>query len=270
MNKVVLITGASAGIGKATAIYLAQNGYTVYAAGRRIEKMQELKAFGIKQIMLDVTRDESAVACVDQILSEAGGIDILVNNAGFGFYGAIEDVQMKDARYQMEVNVFGAMRMVQLVLPGMRKNRYGKIINISSVGGKVAGPLGGWYHASKFALEGLSDSLRNEVRGFGIDVIVIEPGATKSEWGDIALGGLLKVSGETAYKDLAAKTYKMFKRNSVKKPEALVIAELVKQGIEAKGSKTRYWGGYMASTALFMRRLLSDKMMDKVIMNQLK
>jgi short-subunit dehydrogenase len=270
MNKVVLITGASAGIGKATAMYLAGNGYTVYAAARRIEKMRELVAFGIKPIMLDVTKNESAVACADQILNEAGSIDILVNNAGFGSYGAIEDVQMEDARYQLEVNVFGAMRLVQLVLPGMRKNRYGKIINISSVGGKVAGPLGGWYHASKFSLEGLSDSLRNEVRGFGIDVIVIEPGATQSEWGDIALDSLLKVSGETAYKDLAAKTHQMFKRNSVKKPEALVIAELVKKGIEAKDPKTRYRGGYMASPALFLRKILSDKLMDKVIMSQLK
>jgi short-subunit dehydrogenase len=130
--------------------------------------------------------------------------------------------------------------------------------------------LGGWYHASKFALEGLSDSLRNEVRGFGIDVIVIEPGATKSEWGDIALDSLLSVSGETAYKDLAVKTYQMFKKNALKKPEARVIAELVKEGIEAKNPKTRYWGGYMASTVLFLRRNLSDRLMDKVVMGQVK
>jgi short-subunit dehydrogenase len=207
---------------------------------------------------------------VELVLEEAGRIAILVNNAGFGSYGSIEDVQMEDARYQLEVNVFGAMRLVQLVLPGMRRNRSGKIINISSVGGKVAGPLGGWYHASKFALEGLSDSLRNEVRGFGIDVIVIEPGATKSEWSDIALDNLLKASGETAYKDLAAKTYQMFKRNAVKKPEPLAIAELVKKGIEAKNPKARYWGGYMASTVLLLRKLLSDKRIDKMVMGQLK
>jgi short-subunit dehydrogenase len=270
MSKVVFITGASSGIGKATAIYLAQNGYTVYAAARRIEKLRELEAFSIKPVMLDVTKNENAIACVDQILKESGSIDILINNAGYGSYGAIEDVQMEDARYQMEVNVFGAMRLIQLMLPGMRKNKYGKIVNISSVGGKVAGPLGGWYHASKLALEGLSDSLRNEVRAFGIDVIIVEPGATKSEWGDIALDSLLNVSGNTAYKDLAAKTYQMFKRNAVKKPEAIVIAELVKKGIEAKKPKTRYWGGYVASTVLFLRKILSDKLMDKVVMSQLK
>lgn len=192
MNKVVLITGASAGIGRATAIYLAQNGYTVYGAARRVEKMEELKSFGIKAIALDVTK-ESVTSCVNQILKEAGSIDILVNNAGFGSYGAIEDVSMEDARYQLEVNVFGAMRLIQLVLPKMREKKYGKIVNISSVGGKIAFPLGGWYHASKFALEALSDSLRNEVRKFGVDVIVIEPGATKSEWLGIAFDSLLKV-----------------------------------------------------------------------------
>lgn len=270
MNKVALITGASAGIGKATAIYLAQHGYNVYGAARRLEKMHELETFGIKPVTLDVTKDESMLACVNQILSEAGSIDILVNNAGFGSYGAIEDVTMEDARYQLEVNVFGAMRLAQLVLPNMRKNKRGKIVNVSSVGGKVAFPLGGWYHASKFALEALSDSMRNEVRGFGIDVIVIEPGATKSEWGDIALDGLLKVSGETVYQDLATKTYKVFKQSSGKKPEPLVIAKLVKAGIEAKIPKTRYSGGYMASSLLLLRKILPDKLMDKVIMGQLK
>lgn len=270
MNKVVLITGASAGIGKATAIYLAQNGYTVFAAARRLQQMQELKTFGITPIMLDVTNNASADACVDQILSSAGRIDILINNAGFGSYGAIEDVEMDAARYQLEVNVIGAMRLAQLVLPGMRKNGYGKIINISSVGGKVAAPLGGWYHASKFALEGLSDSLRNEVREFGIDVIVIEPGATKSDWRDIAMDSLLKVSGKTAYKHLVSKTYEMFKRNSLKKPEATVIAEIIKKSIEAKEPKTRYCGGYMASRVLFLRKILSDKLMDNLVMSQLK
>ncbi|MEJ7559914.1 MAG: SDR family NAD(P)-dependent oxidoreductase [Pedobacter sp.] len=137
MTKTVLVTGASAGIGKATAILLAQNGYNVYGAARRTEKMQDLKGFGIKPIALDVTKEESIMACVGQILKETGSIDILINNAGFGAEGAIEDVPMEDAKYQMEVNVFGAMRLTQLVLPKMRDNKYGKIINISSVGGKL-------------------------------------------------------------------------------------------------------------------------------------
>jgi short-subunit dehydrogenase len=172
MQKTVLVTGASAGIGKATAIYLAQNGYNVYGAARRMEKMQDLKTFSIKPIALDITKEESIKGCINRILTEVGSIDILVNNAGFGSYGSIEDVSMEDARYQLEVNVFGAMRLTQLVLPKMRENRYGKIVNISSVGGKIVFPLGGWYHATKFALEALSDSMRNEVREFGIDVIL--------------------------------------------------------------------------------------------------
>jgi len=149
MAKTVLVTGASAGIGKATAILLAQNGYNVYGAARRTEKMRDLKEYGIQPIKLDITNDGSILACVDQIFREAGTIDILVNNAGFGTGGAIEDVSIEDARYQLEVNVFGAMRLTQLVLPKMRENKYGKIVNISSIGGKVAFPLAGWYHASK-------------------------------------------------------------------------------------------------------------------------
>jgi short-subunit dehydrogenase len=271
MKKTVLVTGASAGIGKATAIYLAQNGYNVYGAARRLEKMQDLKEYGIKPMALDVTNDASITACISQILEVAGSIDILVNNAGFGSYGAIEDVSMEDARYQLEVNVFGAMRLTQLVLPKMRENKYGKIVNISSVGGKIVFPLGGWYHATKFALEALSDSMRNEVREFGIDVIVVEPGATKSEWGTIATDSLMKVSGHTAYKELAIKTNKVFSELSNDVVDPIVIAKLIKKGVESKNPQTRYTTNQIASKALlFLRKILSDKLMDKLIMSQIK
>jgi short-subunit dehydrogenase len=271
MKKTVLVTGASAGIGRVTAIYLAQNGYRVYGAARRTDKMQDLKTHGIKPIALDVTKEESVMACVEQIFKEVGSIDILVNNAGFGMEGAIEDISMEDARYQFEVNVFGAMRLAQLVLPKMRENSYGKIINISSVGGKIAFPLGGWYHASKFALEALSDSMRNEVKEFGIDVVVVEPGATKSEWGNVATDILLKVSGHTAYKDLTIKTQNLFTRLSKNMAEPIVISKLVKKGIEAKSPKARYTPSQMASSLLlFLKKILSDKQMDKLIMGQLK
>jgi len=268
MKKTVLITGASAGIGKATAIYLAQNGYNVYGAARRTEKMQDLKTYGISPIALDVTKDESVTACVEEIFKEAGSIDILVNNAGFGSEGAIEDVPMQDAKYQMEVNVFGAMRLTQLVLPKMRQNRYGKIVNISSVGGKIALPLGGWYHASKFAMEALSDSMRMEVKPFGIDVIVIEPGGVKSEWGDIAMENLVRLSGNTAYKEMAAGAVEGFKKTVRNNSEPIVIARLIKKGIEASKPKTRYSGGSMAKPLLFLRSVLSDKMIERLIMSQ--
>jgi short-subunit dehydrogenase len=270
MAKTVLVTGASAGIGKATAILLAQNGYNVYGAARRIERMQDLKSYGIKPIALDVTVDESVIACVEQIFKEAGSIDILINNAGFGSYGAIEDVNMQDAKYQLDVNVFGAMRLTQLVLPKMRQNRYGKIVNISSVGGKIASPLGGWYHASKFAIEALSDAMRLEVKQFGIDVIVIEPGGTKSEWGNIAVESLMRVSGKTAYGRLVTAFEKSFKKVAGNVPEPIVIARLIKTGIEARIPKTRYAGGYMAKPMLFLRSILSDKMFDRLLMSQMK
>lgn len=270
MTKTVLVTGASAGIGKATAILLAQNGYNVYGAARKTDKMQDLKNYGIKPIALDATKEESVTACIEQIFKETGSIDILVNNAGFGLEGAIEDIQMEDARYQLEVNVFGAMRLTQLVLPKMRENGFGKIVNISSVGGKISMPLGGWYHASKFAIEALSDALRNEVKQFGINVIVIEPGGTKTEWGDITYENLVRVSGHTVYKNMVTAFGKFYKESLDRNAEPIVIANLVKKGIEAKNPKTRYIGAYMAKPMLIIRKLLSDKMMDSLILSQFK
>ena len=270
MKKTVLITGASAGIGRATAIFLAEHGYNVYGAARRIEKMDDLTAYGIKPIALDVTVDQSVKACVEQILRASGSIDILVNNAGFGSEGAIEDVTKQDAKYQMDVNVFGAMHLTQLVLPKMRENGYGKIINISSVGGKLALPLGGWYHASKFAIEGLSDSLRMEVKPFGVDVIVIEPGGVKSEWGDIAIENLVRVSGNSAYKDMAEGAERSFRKTERNNSEPIVIARLIKKAIETSNPQTRYAGGSMAKPLLFLRSILSDKVFDRLIMSQTK
>ena len=267
--KTVLVTGASAGIGKATAIYLAQNGYHVYGAARRTDKMEDLKRYGIKTLSLDVTKEESIVACVNQIFKEAGGIDVLVNNAGFGSYGAIEDVPMDEARYQLEVNVFGAMRVTQLVLPKMRENKFGKIVNISSVGGKISMAFGGWYHASKFAIEALSDAMRNEVKPFGIDVIVIEPGGIKSEWGGIAMDNAMRVSGTTAYKNSVAGAEKAFRNMEDKVPGPIVIAKLIKKSIEAKSPKTRYVGGYLAKPILLVRKIFSDKIIDRIIRSQM-
>ncbi len=153
MNKTALVTGASSGIGKATARSLSAAGYTVYGAARNENKMQDLAGEGIHVIALDVANEASIVSVVQHIIEKEGAIDILVNNAGYGEYGAVEDVDLNKARYQLEVNLFGAVRLIQLVLPGMRNKQWGKIINITSVGGKLAAPLGGWYHASKFGLK---------------------------------------------------------------------------------------------------------------------
>ena len=272
-KKVVLVTGASAGMGKETAKCLAHKGYTVYGAARRMEKMKDMETLGIHTLEMDVTNDESMIKGIEKIIQAEKKIDILINSAGFGSHGAIEDVPMEDARYQLEVNVIGVARLIQLVLPYMRKNHFGKIVNISSIGGKFSGPFGGWYHASKFALEGLSDSLRMEVKQFGIDVIVIEPGSVKSEWKDIAFGNLQKTSANTAspYYDGATAFFNATKKMAEEKSsDPMVIVDLIYKAIEAKKPKTRYAGGFMAKPALFMRKILSDKLLDKVILSQMK
>jgi short-subunit dehydrogenase len=270
MKKVILVTGASAGMGKDFAKQLLKDGHTVYGAARRVDKMEDIRQLGVKVLEMDVTDDASMVKGVNTIVKAEGRIDVLINNAGFGSYGAIEDVTMADARYQLEVNVFGAARLAQLVVPYMRKEHFGRIINISSIGGKIAMPLGGWYHASKFALEALSDSLRAEVEQFGIDVVVIEPGGIKSEWIGIAIDNLFKVSGNTVYKSLVNSFSKGFKKADENSPDPTVIVNLVKKAIGAKKPKTRYSGGYMAKPALFMRWLLPDRIFDQMMLSQLK
>src|SRR5215472_18978331 len=199
-QKVAIVTGGSSGIGRETALQLVKSGYQVYAGARRLEAMSDLKNAGAYVHHLDLTTPESIEAFAAHILNLTGRVDVLVNNAGYGAYGAIEDVPMTAAREQMEVNLFGLAQLIKTILPTMRKQRSGKIINVSSIGGKVWSPLGGWYHASKFAVEGLSDALRNELRPFGIDVIVIEPGGVKTEWAGIMLDNMKKYSGSGPYR----------------------------------------------------------------------
>ena len=266
MKKVVLVTGASAGIGKETAKLLAQKGYTVYGAARRVDKMQDLKGAGIKLLEMDVTDDISMVNGINEIIKQDNTIDILVNNAGYGSYGSVEDVPISEAKYQFEVNVFGLARLTQLVLPYMRKQQSGKIINISSIGGKIGEPHGAWYHATKFAVEGLSDSLRMELKQFGIDVVVIQPGAIKTEWTGIASNNLLKTSGNTAYKELAQKHAKMFDNAESNGSDPMVIAKTITKAADAKKPKSRYSAGMGAKPILFLRSILSDRMFDKVIL----
>jgi short-subunit dehydrogenase len=270
-KKVVLITGASSGIGKETANLLVKGGYIVYGAARRIDKMNDLKELGVKLLEMDVTNDESMIKGIQKIIETEKRIDVLVNNAGYGSFGALEDVPISEAKYQFEVNIFGLARLTQLVLPHMRKQQSGKIVNISSMGGKFGEPHGAWYHATKFAVEGLSDSLRMELKQFNIDVVIIEPGAIKSEWGGIAKENLLKVSGNTAYKNLATKhaalideTYKRVGS------EPIVIAQTIAKAINSNNPKTRYAVGGGAKLLLFMRRILSDKLFDKIFLSQLK
>jgi len=263
-TRVAIVTGASSGIGEATARRLAGLGLTVYAAARRVERMATLEGAGIRVVPLDVTDEESVVACVEHVVAESGRVDVLVNNAGYGSYGALEDVSMAEARRQVEVNVFGLARLTQLVLPHMREQRRGHIVNVSSMGGKMYEPLGSWYHATKFAVEGLSDSLRLELAPFGIKVVVIEPGAIKTEWGTIAANGLLAASGESAYADQAVRHARVLSSmRSASSPE--VVAEAIAKAVSSSRPRTRYVVGAGARPLLLARRLLPDKAFDRLL-----
>ncbi|MET0244893.1 MAG: oxidoreductase [Flavitalea sp.] len=265
MKKTALVTGASSGIGKATARELAKAGYKVYGASRNTNRMADLKSEGIEIIELDVANDDSIVSTVNKIIQLEGSVDVLVNNAGYGQYGSIENVSLSEARYQLEVNLFGAVRLIQLVLPYMRANAFGKVINVTSVGGKLATSFGGWYHASKFGLEGLSDSLRQEVKSFGIDVIVVEPGAIETEWGSIATDNMLKSAAGTVYEDEARKRAEFLKQSSRVASDPKVIADLILEAVTAIKPQTRYFGGAYAAEMLEARKHMSDAEFDALL-----
>jgi NAD(P)-dependent dehydrogenase (short-subunit alcohol dehydrogenase family) len=262
-SKVALVTGASSGIGEATALKLRELGYTVYGAARRVERMKELADNGVRLLSMDVTDDGSLRTGVERIISQSGRIDVLVNNAGYGSYGALEDVPLSEARYQFEVNVFGAVRLIQLVLPQMRLQRSGTIVNISSMGGRIHTPLGGWYHGTKFALEALSDCLRLETKPFGIDVVVIEPGSIRTEWGGIAADALRKVSGTGPYRRQAEDMAKSMDSERSSPPS--VVADAVAKAVTARRPRTRYLVGFAARPLVTLRRLLPDRAFDAVI-----
>jgi NAD(P)-dependent dehydrogenase (short-subunit alcohol dehydrogenase family) len=263
-GKVALITGASSGMGKDFVLRLIREGYTVYSGARRVDRMEDIKAAGGHVLAMDVTNDASLVAGVDEVIGKEGRIDVLINNAGYGCYGAIEDVPLAEARRQFEVNVFGLARLTQLVLPHMRAQGSGRIINISSIAGKIYAPLGGWYHATKHAVEALSDCLRFETRQFGIEVVVIEPGGVETEWGEIAMSSGEKYSGNTVYGGYARGWAKRVRGIKTLAPPA-VITELVVKALKARHPKTRYVAGTAAKPMLFLRSILSDRMFDRML-----
>ncbi|MEU9337046.1 oxidoreductase [Streptomyces sp. NPDC048290] len=269
MKKVAFVTGASSGIGAATALRLNDAGYQVYAAARRVERMASLEAAGIHVLSLDLTDPDSITAAVRTVLADGGRLDLLVNNAGYGSYGAIEDVPMAEARAQFEVNVFGLADLTRQVMPQMRAQRGGTIANISSMGGKVVAPLGGWYHASKFALEALSDALRMEARPFGIHVVVIEPGSVRSEWGRVAAEHLRSTARTSPYRAVAERVADHLAASSepgsrtTSEPE--VIARTVVRVARATRPRTRYRTGFGAAPLVFLRWLLPDRAIDSLV-----
>ncbi|KRE97423.1 short-chain dehydrogenase [Nocardioides sp. Soil774] len=266
-SPVALVTGASSGIGEATARALLAKGFTVYAVARRVEKMTALADIGVTTYAMDVTDDASMVAGVGRIVSEQGRIDVLVNNAGYGSYGAVEDVPIDEARRQFEVNVFGLARLVQLVAPHMRAQKSGRIINISSIGGKFYEPFGAWYHATKFAVEGFSDSLRMELRPFGIKVVLIEPGPIRTEWNEIARDSLLERSGDGAYAEWARKAHGVMERfdepSRASTPEE--VADKIVKAATVSRPAARYPVGRGARMITTSRDLLPDRVFDEVV-----
>lgn len=264
-TKTAIVTGASSGIGEATALRLNTLGYTVYAAARRIDKMAPLAAAGIRTVKLDVTDDASLIALVDQVVAESGRVDVLVNNAGYGSYGALEDVPLDEARRQFEVNVFALARLTQLVLPRMRSQRSGHIFNVSSIGGKIYEPMGGWYHSTKFAVEGLSDSLRIELAPFGIHVVLIEPGAIATEWSGIASHNMLATSGAGAYAEIATGVARVLDMTDKRASKPKVVANTIVKALHSQHPRTRYAMGLGAKPMTYARRVLPDKAFDRLV-----
>ena len=269
MNRTALVTGASSGIGQATALRLAGMGITTYAAARRLDKMEPLKERGVRVLPLDLTDEDSIWRCAGEI----GPIDILINNAGYGSFGAIEEVPIAEARRQLEVNLLGLASLTQVVIPHMREQRWGKIINVTSVGGVQAFPYGGWYHATKFAVEGLSSALRQELRPFGVDVMLVRPGATRSEWSGIAADSLLAVSGNGPYAKATRALHSLLTSDSLQKmagdPEE--IAGVIEQALRSRCPNSVYTAPRAARLMILAGRLAgSDRLRDlmtRLLMN---
>lgn len=271
-GKVALVTGASSGMGKAFAKALLAEGITVYAVARRVEAMADLATAGAVTMKMDITREDDVQKVVQHIIQQHDGVDILINNAGFGLYGAMEDTSIADARYQFEVNLFGMAYLTQLLLPSMRKKKSGKIINMSSMGGKIYTPLGSWYHATKHAVEGWSDCLRLELNPFNIDVVIIEPGAIATEFSSVMVEPMLKRSGNSPYAKMAHAVADAT-RTSEKKGElsnVQVIVNLVLQAVRARKPKTRYVAGKYAKPMIFVRKWLGDRIFDKMVLSVVK
>jgi NAD(P)-dependent dehydrogenase (short-subunit alcohol dehydrogenase family) len=273
---VVLITGCSTGIGRATAERLAGRGWTVYATARKVEDIADLEACGCKLLPLDVTDEESMRAAVEAVEREAGAVDVLVNNAGYSQSGAVEAVSMEKVRRQFETNVFGLVRMCQLVLPGMRRRGAGTIVNVSSVGGKMTFPGGGYYHATKHAVEAISDALRFETRNFGVKVVVIEPGLIRTEFVRAAVGSMTPPpdAPDGPYADFEAAVARTTRESYERGPLTCLgggpetVAAAIERAISAPNPRTRYPVTPSATLFLWVRRLLPDKAWDRFLRSQ--
>ena len=272
-SRPVLITGCSTGIGRATAERLASDGWNVYATARSVAAIEDLRSRGAKTMPLDVTDEDSMSTAVSGVEREGGPIGALVNNAGYSQSGAVETIPMESVRRQFETNVFGLMRMCQLVLPGMRNAGSGRIVNLSSMGGKLTFPGGGVYHATKHAVEALSDALRFEVAGFGVDVVVIEPGLIKTAFGETAVGSMAEVDSDGPYGEfnttVSAATASAYEGPMSKLgagPDA--VAAKIERALTARRPSTRYKVTASANVIMGMRHAMTDRMWDRFVGSQ--
>jgi len=272
-SRPVLITGCSTGIGRATAEKLAGEGWNVYATARKPDSIEDLKSAGCETLALDVTDEKSMSNAVSEVEGEGGSIGALVNNAGYSQSGAVETIPMESVRRQFETNVFGLMRMCQLVLPGMRRAGSGRIVNISSMGGKLVFPGGGVYHATKHAVEALSDALRFEVASFGIDVVIIEPGLITTNFGEAAVGSMAEVETGGPYgkfnADVAEVTAGAYEGPMARfggGPEK--VADKIQKALTARRPSTRYKVTASAGVVMSMRKGMTDRMWDRFVSTQ--
>lgn len=272
MKQVILITGASSGIGKATVYELLNAGHIVYGVSRRMEEMRDIERAGANILSMDVTDSNRIKEVVNQIIDRNGRIDVLINNAGYGEMGAVEDVSIERARHQFDVNLFGLAELTKYVLPFMRKQGKGRIINTASMGGKIYTPLSAWYIASKHALEGWSDCLRLELYKHNIDVVIIEPGIIKTSFFDDFEEKMIHQAKDGAYKDETKQTVKLVEEQNNKRltSSPLVVAKTIARAVKAKRPRTRYITGYMAHFGLIGRRLVSDRIYDRVLLFAMK
>jgi NAD(P)-dependent dehydrogenase (short-subunit alcohol dehydrogenase family) len=271
-SRAVLVTGCSSGIGAATAARLAAGGWTVYATARRPETLAELEAKGCRTLALDVTDEASRKAAVDAVVEAEGAVGVLVNNAGYSQSGAVESVSDERVRAQFETNVFGALALCRLVLPGMREQGWGKVVNVSSMGGRFTFPGGGLYHASKHALEALSDAMRYELKGFGVDVILVEPGLIRTEFGAVAereIGSATTDYGPYADFNQAVgeATVGAYEKGLLARlggpPEA--VAETIERALNARRPRARYTVTASAKVLLALHALLPDSGWDAML-----
>ena len=269
MNKVVLVTGASSGIGKDAVLRLLKEGHIVYGASlpAEIQNTDDIINAGGRVLKLDVTNHRLVKKAVAQVIAEQGRIDVLFNNAGYGIFAAMEDVAITDARDQFAVNVFGLADMIKEVLPQMRKQRSGTIINASSIAGKIYAPLGSWYYASKHAIEGLSDCLRTELIQFGINVVILEPASIETSFIKRLYSSLHEKSRGGPYQRMVdGHLSKKRAYSNLKGSPSSVVSDIVVNIVRAKRPKTRYVVGKFGRPLLFMRKWVSDRLFDKLIL----